>query len=232
MKYTADELRQYLEWDIHTWKKALQFWQENYPFTNTTSSACGIELGGRNGGVSLFFSKELNSKMICSDLNPPNKTALNTQRHQGLQTTFEQADMLNLHFPDNSFDFAVFKSVLGSLPGKEVNTQKKAIQEIHRVLKPGGYLYFAENLRSTVLHQFARQHLVPWGKNWRYVTVDELDCMFSLFSEINIMTCGLFSAFIKDHWNNSKRVTAYIDHVIEKATPASWHYVAYGYARK
>ncbi|HSS22725.1 MAG TPA: class I SAM-dependent methyltransferase [Pyrinomonadaceae bacterium] len=51
----------------------------------------------------------------------------------GLQGTFQTADAENLQFADNSFDLVYSHGVLHHTPDT-----RKAIEEVHRVLRPGG----------------------------------------------------------------------------------------------
>lgn len=54
-----------------------------------------------------------------------------------------QADALNLCFPDNSFDTIVTSCTMCSAP-----TPKRALEELYRVLRPGGQLLMFEHVRS------------------------------------------------------------------------------------
>ena len=48
----------------------------------------------------------------------------------------EIIDMTNIQYPENNFDFVICSHVLGHIPD-----EKKAIQEMFRVLKPGGIAF-------------------------------------------------------------------------------------------
>jgi ubiquinone/menaquinone biosynthesis C-methylase UbiE len=61
-----------------------------------------------------------------------------------------QADAQALPYPDASFDAAYLTLVLGEVPD-----QARALQELHRVLKPGGRLVVGELLNDP--------HYVPFG---------------------------------------------------------------------
>lgn len=82
---------------------------------------------------------------------------------------FKEEDVKNMHFKDNSFDY-VF-DIFGStyIPNKE---WKAAIEEVFRVLKPGGYAYFlywlhgsdfGKCFRSQILTEFLNN---PMGLYW------------------------------------------------------------------
>lgn len=74
------------------------------------------------------------SKIIGID---PDKEAVNYAKKQVPEADFKIGQACNLQFPDNSFDAVVFLEVIEHLPK---NTEIKALSEIKRVLKPGGYL--------------------------------------------------------------------------------------------
>jgi ubiquinone/menaquinone biosynthesis C-methylase UbiE len=56
------------------------------------------------------------------------------------QVTLKQEDLTNLSFPDNSFSYIFCWGVIMHIPEPE-----KAIKELSRVLKPGGYLAISNN---------------------------------------------------------------------------------------
>ena len=98
-----------------------------------------------------------------------------------------------------------------------------------RVLRPGGLLLFAENLRGSPLHQSARRRFVPWGETWRYVTEADIREFLEPFSEREIHTTGFSSAFVPGpEW--LKTLASHLDASVFAWVPRRWNYVAYGYA--
>ena len=67
----------------------------------------------------------------------------------GLKGEFQVADAQNIPFPDNTFDCVCSMGVLHHVP----DTQK-ALNEIHRVLKPGGRLIVMFYHRHSAKYQF------------------------------------------------------------------------------
>jgi ubiquinone/menaquinone biosynthesis C-methylase UbiE len=67
----------------------------------------------------------------------------------GLQGNFQVADAQDIPFPDNTFDCVCSMGVLHHVP----NTQK-ALDEIYRVLKPGGRLIVMFYHRNSAKYQF------------------------------------------------------------------------------
>lgn len=62
-----------------------------------------------------------------------------------------RGDVRSIPYPDDSFDLALFLDVLAHLPEGE---ERVALAEIHRVLRPGGWLF----LRTAALGVFRSNH--------------------------------------------------------------------------
>jgi hypothetical protein len=88
---------------------------------------------------------------------------------------------------------------------------------------------FAENLRSTAVHQWARSHLVPWGNDWHYLTEEELLGALGRFHTVEWTTTGFVAAFGRTRpvTNALARVDAL---VVDRITPANARYVMCGVA--
>jgi ubiquinone/menaquinone biosynthesis C-methylase UbiE len=71
------------------------------------------------------------------------KLAEEKARELGMNACFEVADVENLPFPDNSFDTVVSSFVFCTVPNPE-----RGMEEIKRVLKPGGRAIFLEHTKS------------------------------------------------------------------------------------
>ena len=56
-----------VQWDVATWKHALHFWTGGTP---ALDSKTGLELGSRDGGLSLFLALK-GCRVVCSDHSPP-----------------------------------------------------------------------------------------------------------------------------------------------------------------
>ncbi|MCL1879050.1 MAG: class I SAM-dependent methyltransferase [Actinomycetia bacterium] len=228
MSYSFEQLQVYLQWDISTWQRALVFWDEILA-ENPASDTHVLELGTGDGGLTLYLA-EKGMDVVCSDVQGPNPAAyaLIQQNNLSAQVSFAVVDATAIDFADNSFQFVLFKSVLGGVgmtyawPGIE-----QVIREIHRVLKPGGWLLFAENLAGSAFHRRARRMFMPWGKTWLYPSLDQLETLLAVFAESEIKTYGFFSCIKKDF-----APLVFADQLICRSNKASSHYMAYGYARK
>ena len=78
----------------------------------------------------------------------------------GLRIDLEQAGAESLPYPEASFDTVVMTWVLCTIPEPE-----RALAEVHRVLRPGGRLLYAEHTRSKGVRAAALQDkLTPLWK--------------------------------------------------------------------
>ncbi len=223
---------QAIEWDVSTWGRALVFWEQMIE-TQNIQAGNGLEIGARNGGLSWYFAHTFGSKMCCTDYDLPSEKARLLHSKEGVESliSYQSADATQLPFPTESFDFVVFKSVLGAI-GRDKHPEKQqlAIAEMHRVLKPGGVLFFAENLQASRLHQWMRRAIRPWGIYWRYVTMQELHTWLAIFAEKEVRSTGFLAAFVPTR-TGLKPLAASIDLMLEPL-PSNTKYVAYGFARK
>lgn len=86
----------------------------------------------------------------------------------GLIVRLLDADVMNLPFPDNSFDTVVCTYILCSVPDDGL-----AVGEMKRVLKPDGRLIVVDHVRSTVLPIYWLQWLyefIPKRTKGEYMT--------------------------------------------------------------
>jgi SAM-dependent methyltransferase len=233
LKSKAQFYRDCVEWDIITWGRAFYFWEKHATEVGGFLEKKGLEIGANNGGASLFFAQRFGAAMVCSDIenNSNGFRKLHDQYPGGLKIEYKQIDAKAIPYDNETFDFVVFKSVLGIIGARnEHESIEKAIHEIHRVLKPNGILFFAENLRGSQLHQFARKKFVPWGNSWRYISLREMEGLLGCFAEKEIYTTGFFAAFVpRPEW--LKTLAAKFDGLLF-FIPKRWRYVAYGFAIK
>lgn len=179
-------------WDLVTWKCALAFWEEHLP--KDLSGTRSLEVGCGRGGLSLWLAKK-NSQVVCSDLSDPQPKAHSLHDFWGVseRIRYEAIDALSIPYEDE-FDLVVFKSVLGGLGAEDhIDRIQQSLQQMHKALKPGGRLMFAENL-NTPFHHFLRTAFVRWGRRWNYLGRDELLASLPSFSKIEYGSTG-FSGY-------------------------------------
>lgn len=223
---TAKEI---LQWDVRSWSAALDYWNENVDWPRIHTA---LELGGREGGLSLWLaSKGIDT--LCSDLENTEATArkMHTSFPFAGKIRYEDIDATSIPY-SNQFDLIVFKSILGGI-GRDGRSdlQKKALVQMHKALKPGGYLLFAENLSASALHRQLRSRFVRWGNSWRYLSADELKMFLSDFSDVQLKTTGFAGNFGRNEVQRT--ILAQADRLIfNPVFPESWKYIAFGIARK
>jgi hypothetical protein len=102
---------------------------------------------------------------------------------------------------------------------------------MHKALKPGGELFFAENLIASPLHQFCRNRFVRWGSTWRYVSIQEMQQFLGGFSEVQYSTIGFAGAFGRSE--RQRDLLGRIDRLFfDRAVPEGWRYIIVGIAKK
>ncbi|MEX2380186.1 MAG: class I SAM-dependent methyltransferase [Vicingaceae bacterium] len=221
-------IKDIVDWDTVNWSKAIPFW-EKHATLNQKPLKC-LELGCNNGGLSLWLAQK-GHEVVCSDLeNPEMKAKSRHEKYGELQISYQAINALEIPFK-NEFDIIVFKSILGGVSrGDNQKNKKAAVDQIHKALKPGGKLLFAENLTASKMHQFLRKHFIKWGADWNYLQMDEVDWLFSDFNKINYKTVGFFGAFGRSE--SQRKLLGKIDSVIDPALGSKIQYILIGVAEK
>ena len=146
---TKTEIYDITEWDSVNWGKAIKFIDGlNLPIENKKI----LELGSRNGGMSLFFSNR-GGYCVCTDLNIPGEKAEAKHKKWHVENRIKYAAIDATDMPKDYriyFDYVTFKSVLGGI-GSYGNIEKErlAVINIHNVLRDDGYVVFIENMKAS-----------------------------------------------------------------------------------
>ncbi len=171
--------------------------------------------------------------VTCSDYNFDSTTARKLHEANPVPEIISYADInaIKIDFKDASFDYIVFKSILGVVASEGHSENfRMVMEEILRVLKPGGKLLFAENLRASGLHQLARKYFVPWGRKWNYISYKELNELLNLFKSHQINSFGYLSLFNKIDF--LRYPIFKLDQIICKLIPGKFQYIGFGWAEK
>lgn len=222
-----DGLRDILQWDVWSWSVILPAWEAAMAGLPDPVSALGI--GERQGGLSLWAALQ-GAHVTCTDLKPfpPETRALHERHGVEERITYAQADVTDLPFPDARFDVVFFKSVIGALGSREA--QALALKEMHRVLRPGGVLLFAENLTGTWSHRQLRKRFVGWSGYWRYLEWPADRALFAPFTKVEARTAGLLAALGRSE--AQRDLIARVDSVLQPCVPPSWRTIVHGVAYK
>jgi len=213
-----------IQWDVYNWKYALRFWEKHLP-----KNGKALAIGEREGGLTVWLNHN-GFNVICSDYTDNKETAKPLHTKYGIEdkVEYQVQDMTQLTLPDNSVDIVIFKSVVGALGDYEL--QKKAFSEMHRVLKKGGKLLFAENLNASRAHRFARRKFTNWGERWRYPSLADFRTFTNNFSQFEYETRGFSATFGRSE--KQRKTLGRLDQTIRPLTPKSWRYILSGVAIK
>jgi SAM-dependent methyltransferase len=220
----------FIGWDVRNWSCALDYWSTHS--VRDISNCTALELGSGGGGLSLWLALR-GAHVFCSDISLETDSVRQFHAARGVSHLIQYGCINATEIPYTSeFDIVVFKSVLGYIGikgGKEL--QAKAIKEMHKALKPGGELFFAENLTGSWLHQALRRRFVGWGQRWRYVTLREMQEFLSPFSAVEYRALGVTGAFGRTE--TQRNVLGMLDQtILNHILPEACRYIVVGIARK
>lgn len=237
----SENLLNFVEWDARNWSGALDFWLAN---SKQNLQDCKVlEIGANFGGLSLWLASN-GAKVVCSDMNGVREEAkIRHEKAGGVSglIEYEAIDAANIPYTEH-FDIIVFKSVLGAIgsegditegrgSGGDKAMQAKAVGEMHKALKKGGELFFAENLVASPLHVFLRQKMVKWGAKWRYVTIEEMKEFLAPFAEVKFCANGFAGTFGRTE--TQRDWLGRVDRIFfDRVMPEAWKYIISGVARK
>lgn len=210
-----------LGWDILNWQRALDFWDQHLPRRLNRWET--LELGAAGGGLSLYLALK-GARATYSNLSLPDVSVRQLHQAYGVQIDYQCLDARQLPFADQSLDLVCCKSVLGGIRKNAPQDPKPMIlQEIRRVLKPGGWLLLAENLQGHSLHTWLRQRYVPWSDGWEYLSAADWQALLSDFVNCHQSTFGLTGLLGRTAWQRQQ--LACLDRCLDTHLPADWHYI-------
>jgi ubiquinone/menaquinone biosynthesis C-methylase UbiE len=125
-----------------------------------------LEIGAGTGYFSLnLLQTGVIFRATCTDISPGMLATLEQNAHDlGLEVQTAACDATQLPFEDESFDLVLGHAVLHHLPDLD-----QAFREFHRVLKPGGTLFFAgePSRQGDKLASVPKQAAVKAAPLWR-----------------------------------------------------------------
>lgn len=222
---------------MRSWSRCLEFWA---PLVQSIepASARVLTVGERNGGLSLWFALH-GYRVICSDLGGPTLQARKLHQKHGVGDliTYGDLNVFSIPHEDSSFDMVACKSVIGGLKlvrrdatTRTLDNQARAVAEIHRVTKPGGVFFGAENVRGTPFHRWLRLLAKRGRVGWRHLCPSEINVLFAEFESVEQQVYGFlgsrFTAWGLD------RVTSAMDAFVCPRLPKNWQYITFIRARK
>jgi SAM-dependent methyltransferase len=224
-----------IEWDIPNWSQLINLWTPVLEKLPRNSKVLAI--GERNGGLSAWLALQ-GFTVVCTDREFPTEKAKELHSQLGIadRIIYDKLDIVNCNWKSEEFDIIVAKSVIGGLkadPGNRLTrnfqVQQMAVQNIHKLLKGGGYFFSAENMQgSWLLKQFKK-----WkkkDKGWRYLKWQEIKDLYSDFKFAQLEAFGVLpTAFGNKTLNKgcflvNKRVLRYL--------PYSYKYISFVVVQK
>lgn len=129
-----------------------------------------LDIAGGTGDVSRMAARNFHPAHIqCTDLVPEMLEVAKAHRDRGdfdgVPVDFEVVDAQDIPYGDDSYDVVTMAYGIRNMPER-----RRALAEMHRVLKPGGALVCLEfstppNPLWRGLYHFYLRHLIPfWGK--------------------------------------------------------------------
>jgi len=220
------------EEDVANWSRTLPFWLANTRLEPLQGKRA-LEVGARDGGLSIWAALK-GMDVVCSDKGGPTERAREYVGALGLQekVRFCAFDVLADSWTGEPFDVVILKSVLGGLGNDpDLSSQRIAINNILLLLRPGGELWFAENLQASFLHRACRTFFVRWGRKWRYFSIGEMRKLLSGFVRATYACRGFLGAFgrteLQRNWLG--RLDGLF---LDRLVPQEWRYIMFGVAVK
>ena len=230
--------KEIFEWDVENWSKALGFWSKHLPDHFLEKKDLKVlALGERNGGLTLWLGLK-GITVVSSDYNGVTEQGKEMHEKFGIRelVEYKTIDIFKIDYPDDYFDLVVCKSVIGGLKKQRndrntrtIENQKLAVEEIRRVLKPGGFFLGTENMKGSPLHLFFRTVLHKIS-DWRYLSSRDLSYYFEKYTDLCIKRYGFLGSFIKNIFLN--KMAAKLDAIADPIIPDSLKYISFIVAKK
>ena len=123
-----------------------------------------LEIGCGIGIVSAFLSENYNMRVTGTDFDPEQIEMARRLHSEGERLGFKVEDASDLSFEDRSFDLVLSQNVFHHIPA-----WNKAVQEVARVLRDGGYFIWFD----LAFPAFVKNLLRPFVKKYALYTFDE-----------------------------------------------------------
>ena len=118
--------KKYFNWEINNFNKAANFWLKY--LSKIRGEITSLELGAGSGDISMIFSDLNHTNIYTTDLNKINKQKLIKLENNNIK--YKKINVLNIDFPNSTFDIIGCKSLLGGISKNDPTKIKIAIKEI------------------------------------------------------------------------------------------------------
>jgi hypothetical protein len=226
-----------IDWDVRSWSHCLKFWAPMLKGFRPELNRV-LTFGERHGGISLWFALQ-GYHVICSDLPGHIRQAKELHEQYGVADliTYADVNVFSIPYDDGAFEIAACKSVIGGLKldrqdssSRTLQSQSRAVAEIHRVIKPGGAFLGAENLNGTIFHRIFRTGVKRGRIGWRHLSIQEIIQLFEPFELVEQRAYGFFGSRFTSF--GLDRLTAAMDRCLCPFLPERWQYISFIRAKK
>jgi ubiquinone/menaquinone biosynthesis C-methylase UbiE len=161
-----------------------------------------LDLGCGAGENSVYFAQR-GAQCVAADYSPGMvDTALKLGQANNVKISGKVVNAMSIDFPDNSFDVVYASNLLHHLPDP-----RTAIQEMHRVLKPGGKACFWDPLRhNPVINIYRRIATEVRTKDEMPLDISIIDFVGQKFSRTDWDTFWITTLWIFLHFYLIERV--------------------------
>ncbi len=178
-------------------KRGLNLVKKLLDFVELDDETDFLEIGCGNGNVSKYIAKNYIGNVIATDIDSEQIAADSRSSSNISNLTFQIADAIDLPFKDESFDVIISFGVLHHVKGWQ-----KALTEIIRVLRPGGYLLYAEVIYPESIANMDKSSKLSFGLET--IDIKEIKAFFNEndFEELhslleNSLVCQNYEAVYK-----------------------------------
>jgi ubiquinone/menaquinone biosynthesis C-methylase UbiE len=130
-----------------------------------------LEIGSGTGEVSKYIAKNYIGSVIATDIDPEQIAIARRGCANIANLTFQEIDAVDLPFDNESFDVVLSFGVL-----HHVDKWKTALEEVKRVLRPGGYFIYAEVIYPKTITDMDKSSKHGFGLT--SVDVDKVNSFF------------------------------------------------------
>jgi SAM-dependent methyltransferase len=151
-----------------------------------------LDLGCGAGENSVYFASR-GANCVASDYSPGMvEVALKLAAANGVAVQGRVINAMSIDFPDNTFDIVYASNLLHHIPDP-----KLTLQEMHRVLKPGGVACFWDPLKhNPIINVYRRMATEVRTEDEQPLDIKIVDFIRSLFSQTLYDTFWLASLWI------------------------------------
>jgi ubiquinone/menaquinone biosynthesis C-methylase UbiE len=142
-----------------------------------------LEIGCGPGGVSAYLASNYEFKVYGTDFDHDEIQLAKKRYDENDQLRFGVEDAERLSFSNEEFDFVISHNVFHHVPGWQ-----KAVQEVYRVLRPGGYL----NWFDLTYPVWVKNLIIKVRKSERMYTIHDVksyfrQCGFNIIYEERVL---------------------------------------------